>query len=111
MTRLALAAVAISLSLAGCAATPRPESVRSAARALHERLIVLDTHLDTPAVLARPGWRFDERHDYREDFSQVDLPRMAEGGLDGGFFVIFTAQGPLTPEGYAAARTHWAASK
>lgn len=106
MTRLALAAVAISLSLAGCAATPRPESVRSAARALHERLIVLDTHLDTPAVLARPGWRFDERHDYREDFSQVDLPRMAEGGLDGGFFVIFTAQGPLTPEGYAAARTH-----
>ena len=29
---------------------------------------------------------------------------MADGNLDGGFFVIFTDQGPLTPEGYAAAR-------
>jgi membrane dipeptidase len=28
---------------------------------------------------------------------------MADGNLDGGFFAIFTPQGPLTPEGYAAA--------
>ena len=29
---------------------------------------------------------------------------MREGGLDGGFFVIYTAQGPLTEEGYRDAR-------
>jgi membrane dipeptidase len=29
---------------------------------------------------------------------------MVEGGLDGGFFAIYTPQGPLTPEGMAAAR-------
>ena len=29
---------------------------------------------------------------------------MAAGGLDGGFFVIYTAQGELTPAGYAEAR-------
>ena len=29
---------------------------------------------------------------------------MKAGGLDGGFFVIYTAQGPLTAEGYAKAR-------
>jgi membrane dipeptidase len=29
---------------------------------------------------------------------------MEEGGLDGGFFAIYTAQGALTPQGYAEAR-------
>jgi membrane dipeptidase len=29
---------------------------------------------------------------------------MVRGGLDGGFFAIYTGQGPRTPEGYAAAR-------
>jgi membrane dipeptidase len=29
---------------------------------------------------------------------------MRQGGLDGGFFVIYTAQGPLTEEGYRDAR-------
>src|ERR1700761_77259 len=47
------------------------------------------------------------RHTYLTDMSQVDYPRMVEGGLDGGFFVLYTPQGPLTPQGYAAARD-WA---
>ena len=34
------------------------------------------------------------------DLSQLDIPRMKDGNLDGGFFVIYTAQGPLTAEGY-----------
>lgn len=73
-------------------------------RLLHEELLVLDTHLDTPALFERPGWKFADWHDYGQDFSQVDLPRMQQGGLDGGFFVIYTPQGPLTAEGYAKAR-------
>jgi membrane dipeptidase len=74
------------------------------ARALHQRLICLDTHLDTPASLARPGWDMMRRHSRDRDFTQVDTPRMVEGGLDGGFFAIYTPQGPLTPEGMTAAR-------
>jgi len=74
------------------------------ARALHQRLICLDTHLDTPANLARPGWDMMKRHSYGEDFTQVDYPRMVEGGLDGGFFAVYTPQGPLTPAGMMAAR-------
>jgi membrane dipeptidase len=31
---------------------------------------------------------------------------MKEGGLDGGFWVIYTAQGPLTQQGYAKALAH-----
>ncbi|MDF7774296.1 dipeptidase [Sphingomonas sp. AOB5] len=71
---------------------------------LHKRLLTLDTHLDTPVHFARPGWDFGARHTYENDLAQVDLGRMDEGALDGGFFVIYTSQGPLTPEGYAAAK-------
>jgi membrane dipeptidase len=74
------------------------------ARAIHERLLTLDTHLDTPAVIARPGFSILNRNDWRRDFSQVDIPRMVEGGLDGGMWVVYTAQGPRTPEGLTAAR-------
>lgn len=68
-------------------------------------LITLDTHIDTPMNFARPGWDIMDRHDARADRSQVDYPRMVEGGLSGGFFAIYTPQGPRTPEGHAAART------
>ncbi|NNM77238.1 membrane dipeptidase [Sphingomonas sp. ID1715] len=74
--------------------------------ALHDRMLVLDTHLDTPVNLGRPGWNFAQGHSFTDDISQVDLPRMKAGGLDGGFFVIYTEQGPLTDEGYAAAKAH-----
>ena len=73
-------------------------------RLVHERLLVLDTHLDIPARWDDGRWDFAERHFYEWDLSQVDLPRMEQGGLDGGFFVIYTAQGALTPEGYRAGR-------
>jgi membrane dipeptidase len=92
------------------AAAPAMGRVRSGrggdARALHDRLLCLDTHLDTPMHFARPGWDMMERHRFDADFSQVDYPRMVEGGLDGGFFAIYTPQGPLTPEGMMAARDY-----
>lgn len=74
--------------------------------ALHQRLLVLDSHLDTPLTLTRPGWNIIERHDYRQDGSRVDLPRMREGGLDGGFFAVYTPQGPRTEEGRAYASAY-----
>ena len=56
--------------------------------------------------LARPGWDISQRHRYADDLSQVDLPRMREGRLDGGFFAVFTPQGPRTPEGRTLASEH-----
>jgi membrane dipeptidase len=73
-------------------------------RVLHRKLLCLDTHLDTPASLARPGWNIMARHSVATDFTQVDYPRMVEGGLDGGFWAIYTPQGPLTAEGFLAMR-------
>lgn len=75
-----------------------------AERAVHESVIVLDTHFDTPANLSREGWNIMDRHDVTVDGSQVDYPRMVTGGVDGGFFAIFTPQGARTPEGDIKAR-------
>ena len=74
------------------------------AHAVHEAAIVLDTHMDTPALFARPGWDITDRHAVEKDGSQVDLPRMIDGGVDGGFFAIFTPQGPRTKAGDDKAR-------
>lgn len=74
------------------------------AREIHERILTLDTHMDTPMNFARPGWDIMDAHTVAGDLSQIDYPRMVQGGLDGGFFAIYTPQGPRTPEGLAAAR-------
>jgi membrane dipeptidase len=80
------------------------QAVSPVDRLFHEQILTLDTHLDTPSFFERPGWRFGDWHNIAEDGSQVDLPRMEAGGLDGGFWVIYTPQGPLTAEGFARAR-------
>lgn len=99
--RIALLPSLLALALAAPAAA---QDVSPADRLAHDQMLVLDTHLDTPEFFEHPGWRFERWHDRDFDKSQVDLPRMQQGGLDGGFFVIYTPQGPLTAEGYAKAR-------
>ena len=96
--------LALPLALALPASAQDRGDVTAEDRLIHERMLVLDTHLDTPARFDDGRWDFAEVHRYEWDLSQVDLPRMTEGGLDGGFFVIYTAQGELTPAGYAEAR-------
>ena len=91
------------LLAAGAAASAQTTAAPSSAEthALHERLLVLDTHLDTPMNLVKPGWSILDRHSIEEG-SQVDYPRMVEGGLDGGWWAVYSSQGPLTPEATAA---------
>jgi len=80
------------------------KSSAESAATIHESILVMDSHLDTPALLVRPDFNIMARHDPLKDGSQVDYPRMQEGGLDGGFWVIFSSQGPVTPEGFQASR-------
>jgi membrane dipeptidase len=93
----------LSAALVGPAAAQPAPDVTPEDRYIHDQMLVLDTHLDVP-LRFRNGWDFGEHHHFAEDLSQVDLPRMQQGGLDGGFFVIYTAQGELTPAGYRQAR-------
>jgi len=103
MKRLAILFTATALSACSSPGGP-PKAAADAS--LHSRMLVLDTHLDTPLHFDRQGWNFADRHDLASDLSQLDIPRMKDGNLDGGFFAIYTDQGPLTAEGYAAALAH-----
>ena len=68
------------------------------ARGIHERVITLDTHCDFRLS------NFTLERNYTQDLgSQVTLPKMEAGGLDVAWFVVFTGQGELNEEGYAAA--------
>lgn len=97
---LAASALALAAGPAGAA----PKKVADPAFALQQRLLTLDTHLDTPASLAFPGWSIMDAHTVAQDYTQVDLPRMKQGGLDGGFWAIYTPQGPLDAESTRKAR-------
>jgi membrane dipeptidase len=79
-------------------------ALRQRAADWHAQCLTLDTHVDTPLVMMRPGFDLGRQHDPREDLSQVDLPRMRTGGADVAFFAIYMAQGPRTPEGHATAK-------
>ena len=65
------------------------------ARAIHERVITLDTHVDiSPA-------NFTKERNYTQDLAtQVNLPKMMAGGLDAAFLIVYVGQGDLTPAGY-----------
>ncbi len=97
-----LLASTVALAVASCVHPDAPRQTEN----LHNRILTLDTHLDTPLHFSRPGWRFGDRHSKANDLAQVDLPRMEDGALDGGFFAIYTGQGTLDVAGYATALAH-----
>ena len=104
---LSLDRLALGLLLATAASTGHAAEVSfEQAKALQERIITLDSHLDTPMNFARPGWDFFDRHDHSKDGSQIDYPRMLEGALDGGLWVIYTPQRGRSERDDIEARDH-----
>jgi membrane dipeptidase len=105
MTIRAFASLAAALSLAaivahrpaGAQATTEDALVKKA-RAIHERVIALDTHDDINTANFTAERNYAQRLD-----NQVNLPKMVEGGLDAAFFIVYVGQGPLTQEGYDTA--------
>ena len=80
------------------AQTAADAALTQKARAIHDRVIALDTHADiNPQNFTRQK-NYTQRLD-----TQVNLPKMVEGGLDAAFFIVYVGQGPLTSEGYASA--------
>lgn len=81
-----------------------PEEITKEALAIHDRVLTLDTHADTPLRMIQPGFDMSERHDPNESGSKVDYPRMKEGGLDAIFFAAFVAQDIRDDEGHNRAK-------
>ncbi|MEO1082204.1 MAG: dipeptidase [Pseudomonadota bacterium] len=84
--------------------TETEEELVARALAIHDRVLTLDTHADTPLRMIEPGFDMAERHDPRETGSKVDYPRMKEGGLDAIFFAAFVAQDIRDDDGNTRAK-------
>ncbi|WP_241764246.1 MULTISPECIES: dipeptidase [Hyphomonas] len=99
-----------ALLLAACGSPSAPERdegydvAEQNYRELHHALLVIDSHLDTPANLSNPDFDVLADNPSKLGRVQVDLPKMERGGLDGGFWVIYTPQGPLNVTSYEAAK-------
>jgi len=97
--------LAIGLLLISCTSQTDEADLLIRAKDIHERVLTVDTHADTPSRLLREGWIIGEWHNPEERSSGcIDLPRMKEGGLDAEFFAVFVGQGERTPEGYVRAK-------
>tara|TARA_R100001143_G_scaffold27728_2_gene27624 strand:+ start:1796 stop:2149 length:354 start_codon:yes stop_codon:yes gene_type:complete len=93
--------IAESADMVDAAAQESEEDLVARALAIHERVIVMDTHVDINTA------NFTEGQNYLQDLNtQVNLPKMEAGGMDVAWLVVYTGQGPLTPEGYAAAEAN-----
>ena len=88
----------VSLPPATPAAQATDDALIAKARAIHERVITLDTHNDIEPAYFTATCNYTERLT-----TQVNLPKMQEGGLDVSFMIVFVGQGPLNPAGYASA--------
>jgi len=67
------------------------------AERIHEKVLTVDTHCDTPMDMVGSDFDLGQRHAE----GCVDFPRMAEGGLDAEFFAVFTDQGPRNDSAYS----------
>lgn len=88
----------------GCSGQLSDEELAKKATEIHEKVLTIDTHVDTPFMLSMEDWNIGETHDSRKGGNKVDLPRMKEGGLDAIFFAVFVGQGPRTVEGNQRAK-------
>lgn len=97
--------LAFGFLLFSCSSQMDEEDLLAHVKEIHEKVLTVDTHADTPSRLLREGWNIGERHDPEERSSGcIDLPRMKEGGLDAEFFAVFVGQGERNPEAYVRAK-------
>lgn len=80
------------------------ESQTEKAHRIHQSVLTIDTHSDTPLNLLSEGFDVGKRQDPSVSGTKVDFPRMKDGGLDAQFFAVFVGQGPRTAEGNENAR-------
>lgn len=67
--------------------------MRRRANKIHQQILTLDSHCDTPLNLLGDGLDLGVWNDDVEGSSKVDFPRMKAGGVDASFFAVFIGQG------------------
>jgi len=76
-------------------AQPNDAALIAKAKGIHDRVLKLDTHNDIEPANFTADCNYTMRLT-----TQVNLPKMIEGGMDVSFMIVYVGQGPLTPEGF-----------
>jgi membrane dipeptidase len=85
----------IACILAGTITAQDDPALVAKAKLIHSRVLKLDTHNDIDPANFTPDCNYTMRL-----ATQVNLPKMVEGGMDVTFMIVYVGQGPLTHEGY-----------
>lgn len=93
LTALSVVVLLQIMAVAGPAQSD--DALTAKAKAIHSRVLKLDTHNDIEPSNFTPDCNYTMRLT-----TQVNLPKMVEGGMDVTFMIVYVGQGPLTPEGY-----------
>ncbi len=87
--------ISVIALFAGACNTSEDQLIRRADK-IHESILTVDTHCDSPMNFLEGDFDLGIRH---ED-GCVDFPRMKEGGLHAEFFAVFIGQGPRNDSSY-----------
>jgi membrane dipeptidase len=74
------------------------KSLEERALEIHQNVMTVDTHVDINVKNFTDSINYTQRLN-----TQVNLPKMEEGGLDVAWFIVYTGQDSLTPSGYEKA--------
>lgn len=78
--------------------TEKTETLQEKAQRIHDSVITIDTHDDINVQNFTDSINYTQRLE-----TQINLPKMEEGGLDAVFLIVYTGQDELTSDGYAKA--------
>lgn len=76
-------------------------SLEDQAREIHGKVITIDTHDDINVKNFTDSINYTQRLE-----TQINLPKMEEGGLDVAWLIVYTGQDTLSKEGYAKAEAN-----
>ena len=88
------------LTMLSCADSKKNdnEDLITKAKRIHEAVITIDTHDDINVKNFTDSINYTQRLE-----TQVNLPKMTEGGLDVAWLIVYTGQDSMNAEGYAKA--------
>ena len=90
------------LAFNSCNQAPKEtENLEAKIDRIHSEAITIDTHNDINTANFTDSINYTQRLD-----TQVNLPKMNEGGLDVSWLIVYTGQGELTEAGYEKAKTN-----
>ncbi len=99
MKHLLLIVAGMIMVMSSCVTMNKETRLKRKAARIHDRILTVDTHVDTPLRLINRNRDLGQRGDPRQGGGKLDFIRMQEGGLDAAWFATYVGQGDRTPAG------------